>query len=186
MAHPLEDVMSAADGFLLIGESAKDRFPGFSYNAYTHAKKRFYCLDLDGLTESRGPTSGGKVYASVEELPDDRDDLAIIWVTPSSSSRAVEVAHEAGCKRIWFSFGTASRAGGRAGAGGRGGRALPHLLPRGGARHLRGTHAGGPGVRHAPREAAYDGGGPRPRDVVRPLASLMAARAAHRARPTRR
>lgn len=109
MAHPLEDVMSAADGFLLIGESAKDRFPGFSYNAYTHAKKRFYCLDLDGLTESRGPTSGGKVYASVEELPDDRDDLAIIWVTPSSSSRAVEVAHEAGCKRIWFSFGTASR-----------------------------------------------------------------------------
>ncbi len=109
MAHPLEEIMRAADGFLLIGESGKDRFPGYSYNAFTQAKKRFYCLDLDGMTESRGPTKGGKVYASVAELPDDHDDLAIIWVTPSSSARAVEVAKEAGCTRVWFSFGTASR-----------------------------------------------------------------------------
>lgn len=110
MAHPLHDLMRAADGLLLIGESGKDRFPGFSYNAYTVAKKRFYCLDLDGLPESRGPTKGGKVYSSVADLPEDRGDLAVIWVSPDSSPRAVEVAHEAGCTRIWFSFKTASRA----------------------------------------------------------------------------
>lgn len=106
MAHPLETLINEADGFLLIGESAKDRFPAFSYNAYQHAQKRFYCLDLDGLTESRGPSKGGKVYTSVAELPEDRDDLAIIWVHPKSASRAVDVAHAAGCKRVWFSFKT--------------------------------------------------------------------------------
>lgn len=104
MGHPLEDVINNADGFLLIGESGGDRFPAFSYHAYTEAGKRFYCLDLDGLTESRGKTKGGAVYASVDDLPGDRDDLAIIWVRPHTATRAVEVAHEAGCKRVWFSF----------------------------------------------------------------------------------
>jgi predicted CoA-binding protein len=104
MSHPLENVINSAEGFVLIGESGADRFPAFSYHAYTHAKKKFYCLDLDGLTESRGKTRGGPVYASVADLPDDRDDLAIIWVTPRTAARAVEVAHEAGCKRVWFSF----------------------------------------------------------------------------------
>jgi len=106
MSHPLEDVIGKADGFLLIGESKADRFPGFSYNQYTKAGKRFYCLDLDGLTESRGPIKGGKVYTSVAELPADRGDLALIWVHPRTAKRAVEVAHEAGSKRVWFSFET--------------------------------------------------------------------------------
>lgn len=104
MAHPLETVINSSEGFVLIGESGADRFPAFSYNAYTKAGKKFYCLDLDGLTESRGKTQGGPVYASVDELPDDRDDLAIIWVRPRTAVRAVEVAHQAGCKRVWFSF----------------------------------------------------------------------------------
>jgi hypothetical protein len=104
MTHPLEQVMQRADGFLLIGESSRGRFPSFSYHAYTSVGKRFYCLDLDGLTQSRGPTKGGKVYASVDELPADRDDLAVIWVHPHTAARAVEVAHQAGCKRVWFSF----------------------------------------------------------------------------------
>lgn len=107
MPHPLERVIRDADGFVLIGDSSEDRFPGFSYNAYTKAAKRFYCLDLGGLPQSRGPTKGGKVYKSVDELPADRGELAIIWVKPRTSKRAVEVAHEAGCKRIWFSFHTA-------------------------------------------------------------------------------
>lgn len=63
MTHPLEHVMRSADGFLLIGESSQGRFPAFSYHAYTSVRKRFYCLDLAGLTESRGPTKGGNVYA---------------------------------------------------------------------------------------------------------------------------
>ncbi len=111
MSHPLEDVMNRADGFLLIGESSKDRFPAYSYYAYTHAGKRFFCLDLDGLPESRGKVKGGKVYKSVDELPDDRDDLAVIWVHPHSAARAVDIAHEAGCKRVWFSFGAGHRDG---------------------------------------------------------------------------
>lgn len=107
--HPLEKTIRDAEGLVLIGDSSEDRFPGYSYDAYTKIGKRFYCLDLGGLTESRGPTTGGKVYTSVDELPEDRDDLAIIWVKPGSAARAVEVAHTAGCKRVWFSFGTGHR-----------------------------------------------------------------------------
>ncbi len=109
MVHPLERVMRDADGFVLIGDSANDRFPGFSYNAYTRVGKRFYCLDLGGLPASRGPTKGGKVYHSPADLPEDHDDLAIIWVKPRDAARAVEVAHEAGCRRVWFSFQTGHR-----------------------------------------------------------------------------
>ena len=107
--HPLEKTIRDAEGLVLIGDSSEDRFPGYSYNAYTQIGKRFYCLDLGGLTESRGPTAGGNVFASVDELPGDRGDLAIIWVKPRSAARAVEVAHSAGCKRVWFSFGTGHR-----------------------------------------------------------------------------
>lgn len=104
--HALEKVMSEAENFVLIGDSSEDRFPGFSYNAYTRASKPFLCLDLGGLTESRGPTKGGKVYTSVAELPAERSNLAILWVKPKSAVRAVDVAHEAGCTRVWFSFQT--------------------------------------------------------------------------------
>lgn len=106
MAHPLEAVINGADRFVLIGDSSEGHFPAASYHAYTVAKKPFYCLDLGGLTESRGRTAGGKVYTSVAELPADRADLAVIWMRPSSAKRAVDVAHEAGCKRVWFSFQT--------------------------------------------------------------------------------
>ncbi len=105
MSHPLETVMRETDGFVLIGNSAEDRFPGFSYNVYTRLGKRFYCLDMGKLAVSRGPTKGGKVYHEVAELPADHDDLAIIWVKPHTATHAVELAHEAGCKRVWFSFG---------------------------------------------------------------------------------
>ena len=107
--HALEKVMKEADGFLLIGDSAADRFPALSYNAFTKEGKRFYCLDMGGLTESRGPLEGGKVYTSIEELPADRDDLAVIWVQPRSAVHAVDLAHEAGCRRVWFSFLTGHR-----------------------------------------------------------------------------
>lgn len=106
MTHPLARVIEDADGFVLIGDSSQDRFPGFSYNAYTRAGKRFYCLDMGGLTESRGPTKGGKVYTSVDELPENHDDLAIVWVKPRRAREAVELAHRAGCTRVWFSFHT--------------------------------------------------------------------------------
>jgi hypothetical protein len=106
MSHPLHDVINDADGFVIIGDSSNGRFPGVSYAAYTHVGKRFYCLDLGGLTEARGPAAGGKVYTSVAELPAEHSDLAILWVTPSRSLEAVNLAHEAGCTRIWFSFKT--------------------------------------------------------------------------------
>ncbi len=109
MSHPLEDVIRSADGFLLIGDSSADRFPAASFHSYTKVGKRFYCLDLGGLTESRGGSAGRKVYTSVDDLPEDRDDLAIIWVKPRRAFEAVEVAHQAGSKRIWFSFGTGHR-----------------------------------------------------------------------------
>lgn len=106
MAHPLEDVIQQSEGFVLIGDSEAERFPGLSFHSYTETQKKFYCLDLGGLTESRGKSAGRKVYTSASELPDDRDDLAVIWVKPSSAKRAVDIAHEAGCKRVWFSFKT--------------------------------------------------------------------------------
>jgi hypothetical protein len=30
----------------------------------------------------------------------------VIWVHPRTAVRAVELAHEAGCRRVWFSFQT--------------------------------------------------------------------------------
>ena len=107
--HPLERVINSPEPLVLIGNSSEDRFPGYSYNAYTRLGKKFYCLDIGGLPVSRGRTKGGKVYHSVAELPDDRGDLAVIWVHPNTAPRAVELAHEAGCRRVWFSFGTGHR-----------------------------------------------------------------------------
>ena len=107
MTHPLESVINDDRPLVLIGDSSQDRFPGYSYAAYTKAKRPFYCLDLGGLERSRGPVKGGKVYTSVTDLPGDRGDLAVIWVKPTRSTEAVDAAHEAGCKRVWFSFHTA-------------------------------------------------------------------------------
>jgi predicted CoA-binding protein len=109
MTHPLETVINEAENFVLIGDSTEDRFPALSFHAYVGVGKKFYCVDLGGRTESRGKSSGVKVYPGVAELPDDRGDLAIIWVKPKSARRAVELAHEAGCARVWFSFQTGHR-----------------------------------------------------------------------------
>ncbi len=111
MSHPLEDIIRGADGFVLIGDSETGHFPAQSYHCYTATGKRFHCLDLGGLTASRGATEGGPVYGKVEDLPPDRDDLAVIWVHPHTAVRAVDAAHEAGCKRIWFSFHSGHRDG---------------------------------------------------------------------------
>lgn len=109
MAHPLETVIREAGTFLLIGDSSQGRFPAQSFHNYAKTETPFHCLDLGGLTESRGGTKGGKVYTSVDELPDDRGDLAVIWVKPKSAKAAVDVAREAGAKRVWFSFQTGHR-----------------------------------------------------------------------------
>lgn len=107
MTHPLETVIRNAQPFVLIGDSSEGRFPGMSFHSYTRMGQRFYCLDLGGRVVSRGLTSGHKVYTSVMDLPDDHTDLAIIWTRPRTAARAVAVAHDAGCKRVWLSFGTA-------------------------------------------------------------------------------
>ena len=104
MTHPLETVIREAEGLILIGDASEGRFPAMSFHSYTQTEKKFYCLDMSGLTESRGPTKGARVYTSVAELPSDRGDLAIIWTKPNSARKAVEWAHEAGAKRVWFSF----------------------------------------------------------------------------------
>ncbi|MGB5266195.1 MAG: CoA-binding protein [Polyangiales bacterium] len=104
--HPLERVINSPEPLLLIGNSQEDRFPGYSYNAYTRIGKKFYCLDMGGLREARGRSKGGKVYGSTAELPGDLGDLAVIWVHPKTAAAAVKLAHEAGCRRVWFSFGT--------------------------------------------------------------------------------
>ncbi|MGE0784780.1 MAG: CoA-binding protein [Sandaracinaceae bacterium] len=109
MAHPLETVIRNAQPFVLIGDSGEGRFPAQSFHNYSSTGTRFYCLDLGGLTESRGGTKGKKVYTKADEIPDDRTDLAVIWVKPHSASRAVDIAHGLGAKRVWFSFQTGHR-----------------------------------------------------------------------------
>lgn len=95
MTHPLARVIADADGFVLIGDSSQDRFPAFSYHAYTTAKKRFYCVDMGGLTESRGPTKGRKVYTSIDELPEEHDDL-VDATTPAAHARQGPAHHALG------------------------------------------------------------------------------------------
>lgn len=109
MSHPLEDVIRNAQPFLLIGDSSEGRFPAQSFHSYTRTGTRFYCLDLGGMTESRGATKGAKVYTALSDVPTDRTDLAIVWVKPRSAKRAVELAHEGGARRVWFSFQTGHR-----------------------------------------------------------------------------
>jgi len=181
--HPLEKTIRDADGLVLIGDSSENRFPGYSYNAYTEIGKRFYCLDLGGLSESRGPTAGGKVYTSVEELPEDRGDLAVIWVKPRTATRAVEVAHAAcprrprrhlgqtengdaggrGRPRRLLSTGVVQlrhrpprrrRQGQRAGDGSRRDRPLPGLLSCGQTEGVLGSYPAGEGHRFIPAPAA--------------------------------
>ncbi|MFT7625223.1 MAG: putative CoA-binding protein [Myxococcota bacterium] len=103
--HPLQSVMRDAGTLVLIGDSSQDRFPAYSYHSYTQTGQPFVCLDLGGLTESRGSTAGGPVYPTVEALPE-HGPLAIVWLKPRSATRGVEAAHAAGCTRIWFSFKT--------------------------------------------------------------------------------
>lgn len=105
MAHPLEDVMRGADGFVLVGDSSEERFPATSFHCYTRVGKRFYCLDLGGLERSRGRSAGLPVFGKPANLPP-HANLAVVWMKPRSARRGVEAAHEAGCKRVWFSFQT--------------------------------------------------------------------------------
>ncbi len=107
--HPLETTINAPEPLVLIGNSGENRFPAYSYDAYSRMGKKFYCIDMGSLSVSRGKSSGGKVYHAVSELPEDRGDLAVIWVHPKSAVAAVELAHEAGCRRVWFSFGSGHR-----------------------------------------------------------------------------
>lgn len=106
MPHPLETLIRNSEPFVVIGDSSEERFPAMSYANAAKKDHRVYYLDLGGLTVSRGPVSGGKVYASAADVPGDRSDLAVIWVKPRSAKRAVEVAHGMGARRVWFSFQT--------------------------------------------------------------------------------
>lgn len=109
MTHPLETVIRNAEPFVFIGDSREDRFPAMSYANASKKGHRTYYLDLGGMTKSRGPVKGGKVYTDPAEIPEDRTDLAVIWTKPRSAKAAVDVAHELGSKRIWFSFQTGHR-----------------------------------------------------------------------------
>jgi predicted CoA-binding protein len=109
MAHPLEDIIRNAEPFVVIGDSGEGRFPATSYANAVRQNHRAYYLDLGGMTESRGKVKGGKVYASADEIPADRTDLAVIWVKPHTAKKAVDVAHGLGAKRVWFSFQTGHR-----------------------------------------------------------------------------
>jgi hypothetical protein len=106
MAHPLEDVIRNAEPFVFIGHSDEGRFPAMSYANAAKRNHRVYYYDMGGLTESRGKAAGGKVYVEVADIPDDRTDLAVIWTKPRTAKKAVDIAHELGAKRIWFSFKT--------------------------------------------------------------------------------
>lgn len=109
MVHPLETVIRNAEPFVFICDSAHDRFGAMSYTNNHIKKHRVYYLDMGGLTASRGKVSGEKVYAKPEELPEDRTDLAVIWVHPHQAKEAVDIANQIGTKRVWFSFKTGHR-----------------------------------------------------------------------------
>lgn len=109
VSHPLEDIMANAGKLLLIGDSSEGRFPSQSFHNYTKTGVPFACLDIGGLSESRGGSAGHLVHTEVSQLPEDLGKLAVVWVKPRSAMRAVELAHEAGCTQVWFSFGTGHR-----------------------------------------------------------------------------
>jgi len=109
MNHPLARVIRETAPFLLVGDSDSDRFPAVSYHCYMQGDRPFFCLDLGGLSESRGFTKGGPVMRSLDELPEDwGGDLAIVWVHPFRAAEVVRMVAGVGCSRVWFSFQTVS------------------------------------------------------------------------------
>ncbi len=109
MSHPLVEIMAAAKSLLLIGDSDSDRFPAMSYHCYRTEGRDFHCLDLGSLAESRGFTKGGPVLHSLAELPQGwTPDLAVVWLHPYRAAEGVNLAADAGARRIWFSFHTVS------------------------------------------------------------------------------
>ncbi len=107
--HPLEREINESGHFLLIGDSSEERFPALSFAAYVQAGRTFTCFDLGGRTTSRGKAAGRPVVNDVAQLPADLGPLAIIWTKPRTAVRGVEVAKQAGCSRVWFSFTTGHR-----------------------------------------------------------------------------
>jgi hypothetical protein len=57
MNEELAQVINNAEGFLLIGDSSSNRFPGMSFHCYSQANRSFHCIDLGGLDTSRSPAS---------------------------------------------------------------------------------------------------------------------------------
>ncbi|MFT5585321.1 MAG: hypothetical protein ACI9VR_002910 [Cognaticolwellia sp.] len=99
--------MAESKPVLLIGDSDSDRFPATSFACYQKIGKVFHYLDM-GSRDLSARSNGQPILHSTDELGDWGGDLALIWVRAFSAVRAVELAHGAGCKRIWFSFGVAN------------------------------------------------------------------------------
>ncbi len=105
----LHDVMAETEPFLLVGDSDSERFPGMSFACYQKVGRAFCYLDL-GSRDLSVEAKGQRIFHSVEELGDWGGDLALIWVHAITAIKALELAHKAGCKRVWFSFGTGNSA----------------------------------------------------------------------------
>jgi hypothetical protein len=106
---PLHAVMAETAPVLLIGDSSSERFPKTSFACYQKVGKAVHYLDM-GRRDLSAHSNGQPILYSPQELGDWGGDLALIWVHPISTVRAVELAEEAGCKRLWFSFGSANDA----------------------------------------------------------------------------
>lgn len=100
--------MAETKPVLLIGDSDSDRFPRTSFVCYQKVGKPFHYLDM-GRRDLSDYSKDHPILYSVEELGEWGGDLAIIWVHPITAVKALELAHQAGCKRVWFSFGAGNQ-----------------------------------------------------------------------------
>lgn len=103
----LHAVMAETTPVLLIGDSDSDRFPKTSFACYQNIGKAFHYLDM-GRRDLSAHAKGQPILYGAEELGDWGGDLALVWVHPLTAVKAVELCHEAGCKRVWFSFDSAN------------------------------------------------------------------------------
>lgn len=101
----LRAVMAETKPLLLIGDSDSDRFPRTSFACYQKIGKAFHYLDMGHRDLSKYAKEHPILYRTEELGEDWGGDLAVIWVHAFSAVKALELAHQAGCSRVWFSFG---------------------------------------------------------------------------------
>ncbi len=82
--------------FVVVGDSAKRKFPGLTYNGLKKAGKTVYAVD-----PSSGDVEGDKAYPDFKYLPKPVE-AAVLELPKEETAGWIKLAAEAGIKNVWI------------------------------------------------------------------------------------